>query len=171
MIYFLISFFCFVLFIVLHAITYRIGLIRFEFWKLILLSFICAGIYLVISNFMVVPAFSYDYLWGCPIKWSSFLLYGLFSVWYLGEMTTVQYSSPSMKIITTLRKNPEQTITLMEIKSLFSDQEFIIDRLNDLVAHGHIKYEAGKYSLLPRGRLIVWIFKFYRTLLDRSTGG
>ena len=170
MIYVLISFFCFILFIVSHAIAYRVSLIHFEYGKLISLSAVFGGVYVVASNLME-PAVSPDHLWGCPLKWSSFLLYGLFCIWYFGETTTVQYSSPSMKIITALRKKPEQKISLSEIKKLFSDKEFISDRLDDLVAHDHVKLEAGTYSLLPRGKRIVQIFKFYRSLLDRTLGG
>ncbi len=165
MIYFFLSFFCFILFILSHAFLYRLKLIQFETWKLVLLSILIGMTYLLIS-FHWIPA---D--WALKLPWSSFVCYVLFCIWYLGELTTVQYSSPSMKILRALMVHPDKKITAAEVKSLFSDQELILDRLDDLVLNGHVRKEGNRYEVLLRGKLIMTAFQSYRELLGRKLGG
>jgi hypothetical protein len=171
MIYLLLATLCFIFFILFHAIAYRIGIIRFETWKLVGLLLVWGVVYVLGSHACLMFFTQQNTLWFYPLRWSSLVAYTLFSLWYLGETTTVQNNSPSMKIIKALIRNPEKRITANDVKGEFTNQEFIIDRLNDLVAHGHAQCVGGKYSLLPRGKLIIRLFKFYRRLLGRSEGG
>lgn len=168
MIYFLLSLTCFFLFILIHAITFRLNLIRFEIWKLGLICFFGAVVYLSVNTLIIR---SDNEILQCPLKWSSLAIYALLSLWYFGETTTVQYNSPSMKIMNALCDSSSKKITIWDVKHLFSDQELIVSRLDDLVAHGHIRYQDGKFSLLARGRLIVNVFKLYRWILGRGLGG
>lgn len=154
-----------------HAIAYRTKMIKFEHWKLILLFLIWGLVDLAANNIILAQVGKHGELWNVDLRWSSLVSYVLFGLWYLAEMTTVECSSPSMKIITTLHYRKEKRISLEDAKTLFSDQEFVIDRLNDLVLHGHVKCDNATYTLLPRGRFIVQVFKFYRWLLDRKSGG
>ncbi len=165
MIYFVLAFFCFAFFILAHALLYRIKIIQFETWKLILL-FILIGLFYLFVVFRLVSS---DFEFRLP--WSSFVCYILFSVWYLGELTTVQYSSPSMKILRALMSKPDRKITADQVSLLFTDEELIFDRLKDLVLNGHIIEEGGQYRILPRGRLIMSLFNAYRALLGRKLGG
>ena len=164
MIYFLLAFFCFIAFILSHALLFRFKVVQFETWKLLALSFFIGVLYLLIA--FRIPSGN-----TLQLIWSSFVCYLLFAIWYLGELTTVQYNSPSMKILRALLARPAQKITLEDVKVLFTDQEMILDRLDDLVLNGHVRKEGSYYEVLPRGKLIIKVFEAYRNLLGRELGG
>lgn len=164
MAYFLLAFGSFIFFILSHAIAYRLRFIQFENWKLILLSFVWAAVYLILAE-------TVNNALGMKLEWSSFVCYWLFVLWYLGEMTTVQYNSPSIKILKALLRHPNKKITAHEVESLFTDQELVIERLDDLVLNGHVKREGNLFKAQPRGKLIAVIFKIYRSILGRGPGG
>ncbi len=166
MVYFFLASICFILFIFSHVVTYRLGIICFENWKLILLALIWSIFYLLLAFKTNLLAFSV-----VKLEWSSYVCYWLFILWYIGEMTTIQYSSPSMKILKALLRHPEKRIRTQDVQSLFTDQEFIIDRLDDLVLNDHVKKDGSLYFIQPRGKLIAAVFKIYRAILGRSLGG
>ncbi|MBI4372553.1 MAG: hypothetical protein HY585_02350 [Candidatus Omnitrophica bacterium] len=166
----LIAFLCFALYILSHVIAFRAGVIRFELTKLLFLMALWGSIYCLIAIYFVLGARGQSAL-PVSLFWSSLILYGLMSLLYFGEITSIQHLSPSMKIIVALSKKNTGEITPEEAKNLFSNQELIISRLDDLVAHGHIQYQGGSYTLGPKGKVVIGLVQFYRRLLGRTLGG
>ena len=161
---------CFILYVLSHAVAFRAGLIRFELIRIFVLMLLWGIVYFFVANSIRLELGWKSSLFDLPLFWSSLLLYVLMSFWYFGETTVVRHPSPSMKIVAALSKNGGE-ISAEEIRKQFSNEELIVSRLNDLVAHGHIKYDGNSYTLLPSGDLVVRIFRRYRQLLGRNLGG
>ncbi len=101
---------------------------------------------------------------------TSLVLYLLLGLGYVAESTALENESPSMRIIKSILKNKGE-VSLEELKTKFTDQEFIHDRLGDLVKNGHVRCEGENYKLTRRGSLIAGIIKGYRDLIKRGLGG
>jgi len=105
-----------------------------------------------------------------PLPLTSMLLYFLLCLGYGAESTALENESPSMRIIKAILKNGGE-VSLDELKTKFTDQEFIHERMGDLVKNGHIDCKDGIYQLTPRGAFIAKIVKGYRDLIRRGMGG
>jgi hypothetical protein len=175
MIHLLASLVLFFLFITSHVIGYRLRLIRFQPAALV---FLCvawavayaATLYLYPDFFLnnsrpmlLVPTLN------LPI--SSFVLYGLLCLGYVAQAIAAEAGSPSMRVIDTIDRSPTKSITVVDAVNLFSNEELIHARLDDLVTHKHLRFDGKKYSILPRGSLIERTISGYRRLLNREVGG
>ena len=175
MLYPLLAAFFFFLFVISHIVGYRVGWMKFQPERFLIISVVWLGVYLLLLEGILgvglgAPELSQDGR-TAPFVWSSLLLYILLCLGYVAESTAIENESPSMRIIKSLLESPEGRIGFDKLKSEFSDREFIHDRLNDLVKNGHILQEGGLYRLSGRGLLIASIIKTYRNLIRRGLGG
>ena len=165
----------FFIFLTLHILLFRFKIIRFETSALAILLLVAGAGYAV----SVSPAVSFlqRELSNAPsflflsLKWSSLVLYLTLCFWYIAVCITFKDQSPSMKIIAAMLDHPEQRLTYDDLKRLFTDEEFIVSRLGDLVTHGHLGKDGDSYYLLPRGKLIAFFVRNYRALLKQELGG
>lgn len=104
------------------------------------------------------------------LPYTSSLLYLLLCLGYVAESTALENESPSMRIIKSILKNSGR-VSIEELKTKFTDREFIDDRIGDLVRNGHMDYQDGIYRLTYRGTLIARIIKRYREIIHRGMGG
>lgn len=86
-----------------------------------------------------------------------------FSAIYLGEV------SPSAKIIALVKK--KKSVTIGEIIASFSDEEIIVNRLNDTLRAGWIDKRKGRYTLAANGKRLVVFITVWRKILGITRGG
>lgn len=153
----------FTLFFLTHVVLFRLRLMQFQPLAFLFIS-------LVWSGFLLAFAVKMNPIAG-PLIWSSLTLYFLLCLAYVAETTTVENDSPSTRIVKCIRSRPMGRATYDELKSEVTDEEFIVSRLNDLVRHGHVYFEGGRYRLSARGKLIAGIVAAYRNLLGKKLGG
>lgn len=108
---------------------------------------------------------------GVTLLCSSICIYVLLSIWYVGECTVIQHESPSMTILRTLLNAKDHKITKEHLRGLFSNEDLILSRLEDLVTHGHVRFDGNRYFLTPKGSLIAKTIMSHRKLLNRELGG
>jgi len=152
----------FSIFVATHALCYRS---RFLKPNPTVLLFI-AGFWFVLYVIFFTH-FPSDF----PFWKSSLLLYLLLCVAYIMEYTMVELESPSMRIIQSIQNRTKRTASKEELRNLFSDDEMILARLEDLVDHGFAQYDGLRYTLTPRGKLISRCFALYRNFIRRGLGG
>ena len=175
MLYPLLATFFFFLFVISHIVGHRVGWMKFQPERFLIIFIVWLGVYLLMLEKILgvslwTPELSQDGR-TAPFVWSSLLLYGLLCLAYVAESTAVENESPSMKIIKMIRASEDQQMSFAELKQGFTDKEFIHDRLDDLVKHGHVIYEEGQYLLSRKGSLIVGIIRVYRDFIRRGLGG
>ena len=174
MLYLALAFIFFLLFFVTHVVGYRLKLVRFEPLRFLFISAVWLGLYLFLLKLLGISLWTgggpEDFVFT-PFVWSSIFLYLLLCLAYVAESTAIENESPSMRIIKSILQSPEGRLSFEELKIKFSDREFIHDRLNDLVEHGHVSDVGGLFRLSARGALIASIIKNYRRLIGRGLGG
>ena len=169
------SFFFFGLFVLIHIISFRLKLVKFQTTAFVGLSLLCLAVYLfsirMFPDFYGFGGSAKHALWGENLLVTSILLYGMLCLCYLNQSIVLQYGSPSMTIIDALWRQKKTGVSYGELKILFSNELLILSRLEDLVSHGLAKYENGRYYIQPRGSWVVGFIKAYRQLLGRPLGG
>ncbi len=175
MIYLLLSAVAVTLFIGLHIACVRLKLMRFQLRPLIVISPMSVVFYLALV-FAVrrwAPSAWTDpqTFMGTTLMLSSLVICISLCLIYMGECNMVEYESPSMRIMRFMDNQSSRRATYADLKSHFSNNDLILNRLDDLVAAGHIAYSEGHYRLLERGVLSAKLIGSYRALLRRGFGG
>jgi len=113
----------------------------------------------------IIPFIGYS----LPIT-SSIVFFVLSSMYilYFGSAFYGDYS-PSSKLYMYLLKH--KTATYTDIKNLFSDQELVLNRLNDLSSVGFVYKKKDNYFIGPKGKITAKIIKCYRKLLGWKSSG
>jgi hypothetical protein len=77
--------------------------------------------------------------------------------------------SPSSKIVLFVRKR--KSVPFSDIVNMFSYDNLILKRLDDMIGQSWIKLEKGNYIILPKGELIASIVLKYRKLINLKLTG
>ena len=159
----------FVLVVLSHALACRRGLILFRMEGFLALSLVWGGIYFLLLRLTpeasIGPGFAGN-IRNMPLIFTSFVLYGLLCLTYLVQCTAVQAQSPSMKVFSLLCR--ETGMTFDQLKPHFSDQEFVLSRLNDLVRTGYVEQHNEAFSLTSKGFQVARVFDAYQRLIRRN---
>jgi hypothetical protein len=102
---------------------------------------------------------------------SSELLYVLLSFVYFSEFTMVLHESPSMRILRDVLSRAEGKTTERDLRKLFTDENLLLPRLQDLVSSGYASFDGSRYVLRPNGIRIVRLIRAYREFLRLGIGG
>ena len=147
----------------LHVILWRLRRPRHHVLALLTLFFI-AGIFLLFSlGFFFGPLSGTDQL-------AALLLYAALSCGYIQLYPASQANSPSVAILTAVRKSMPRGMSESEIRSLLDPEQTFHDRVDDLVISGLMTEAGGKLSLTGRGRAFILPFIVYRRLLGVPEG-
>ena len=165
MIYLLSAFLFFLLFLISHITGYRLKIFRFQPLVLLSISAVWLGIYIVF-----IQKFSAPHR-GANLVFTSLAFYLLLCLGYVAESNVIENDSPSMRIVRMIRNHPEGRISYQELKREFSNEEFVLPRLNDLVTKGHVAFDGTRYSLRAPGLAIARLARLYRQLIRRGWGG
>lgn len=108
-------------------------------------------------------------LWEWPFEWSCGVMFVLLIPVYLCFYVLTQLTSPSKKILQSLKLkgalSDEQIIAAIE------EEDFINTRLNDLLVSGCVIVHRGAYVLTASGKKIALIIKTMQMITGRDLGG
>ena len=103
-------------------------------------------------------------LYGCAV-----VIYILLIPTYLVFYFSTQQMSPSKKILLLLSaKGP---LSFQELLKDFSDEEFVLPRLKELIGIRCLVEHGGWYVLTPTGAQMANVYKIYQFVLGRAKGG
>ena len=102
---------------------------------------------------------------------SSVVLYMLilsaFAPMYLAM--TLEGQTPASLILAAFSR--KKTRTFRELSALFTEKGLFWDRIDTLLLSGFIRKKADRYTVTPRGQLIVGFMTWYRVIFNRPLGG
>ncbi len=99
------------------------------------------------------------------------LLYLMLALWYVSTCNVLRYQSPSLIIVRLLLDRPDRRAARAELAAAFSDAEFLLPRIQELVDGGHLRRDGERLVITPRGRLVVRGILAYRAVLGLGVGG
>lgn len=108
-------------------------------------------------------------LFGVRLYGAATLIYILLIPTYLVFYFSTQQMSPSKKLLLLLSRNG--SMSLEELSSHFSDEEFIVPRLKELIGIRCLLEHNGWYVLTPTGIQMAKVYGLYQIVLGRSKGG
>jgi hypothetical protein len=120
--------------------------------------------------------FSYKYvhsdpssIWSVNLHGCATVIYILLIPTYLVFYFSTQQMSPSKKILLLLSdKGP---LSFQELLKHFSDQEFVLPRIKELIGIRCLVEHGGWYVLTPSGAQMANVYKIYQSVLGRTKGG
>lgn len=107
--------------------------------------------------------------WGVPLYGASTFIYILLIPTYLVFYFSTQQMSPSKKILLLLSKNGP--MSFQELLRHFTDEEFVVPRIEELIGVRFLIEHSGWYVLTPAGTRIAKVYGFYQTIFGREKGG
>ena len=168
MLYLIIALLFFIFSVVVHVLFCRgkrgniLYVKIFGYIALINLS-LCSGVFQSISADGTVS------IWLLPLKATSIFIYLLLIPAYLVVYVTTQLNSPSKIILRSL--SARDGLTIKNLQKNFTDEEFIVFRLQELVKTGCAVAVDGKYRLGASGTLIFAWLRIYQWLLGERERG
>lgn len=107
--------------------------------------------------------------WNVRLYASATLIYLLLIPTYLVFYFSTQQMSPTKKILLLLAQN--KSMTQDDLLPHFSDEEFVLPRIKELIAIGCMVEHGGWYVLSPTGIQMANVYKMYQSVLGRKMGG
>jgi hypothetical protein len=108
-------------------------------------------------------------LWFLPLMWTSLFMYVLLVPVYLVFYVSTELMSPTKKILLYIQTHGHASDE--DLSKIFTDEDLIRPRLNDLVSTACVRNKDGLYSLLPAGQQISKALNCYQIILGRGMGG
>jgi hypothetical protein len=174
MIFLFLSLFCFLSLMLTHLLGLRFRLFTAKPTALCFLAVgglaLYSGLIFIAARWTRLEAQTHA-LFGARWPWSSGLLYVLLCFVYFAEFTLVLHESPSLKILRHIRSHAEGETTERDLKKMFTDDNLIPARLQDLAESGYVSFDGSRYALLPNGMRIVGLIRAYREFLRLGIGG
>lgn len=107
-------------------------------------------------------------IWGVRMYGCATVIYILLIPTYLVFYFSTQQMSPSKKILLLLVKGP---LSFEELRQHFSDEEFVLPRIQELIGIRCLVEHGGWYVLTPSGIQMANVYKIYQAVLGRKKGG
>ncbi len=179
---FVIGFFCFILFLVLHILIFHNWKIKKRFAALV--SIFCsilpvyALLYFLIpmDAIVIMPADPtltpgvvigiskiFNFLTGVLIY--LLLFFGYCQFYFIIDR------SISVRVMIELIKSKDKKLTLEQIKKIYSPDYIFIRRLQHMIDTKYIIEDSGFYKNLLKGRIIAKLFQFLKSYLNLDSGG
>jgi len=93
-----------------------------------------------------------------PLALGTILFFLLF-IGYLEFYFTADRSI-TFRMLRITDERPAQSITVPEMLSTYDTQDIIVRRFDDLVYGGYLKKENDIYTLTPKGKLVLGVYRF-----------
>ena len=162
-----IGFFCFLLFF-LHTFIFHNFNIKRRFYFIVKVFFCVLPVYVVLFAVISENQMQRFVTILLPITLFAFLngtfLHFFFYHFYLHLIQIID-RSPSTRIMIEIESSPEKTLTLEQIKELYSMDRTISDKLEDMIILGRLNKKSNFYIITPKGKMHMRIFKFIRDYL------
>ena len=107
--------------------------------------------------------------WAAPLYGTATVIYILLIPTYLVFYFSTQQVSPSKKILLLLAENGPMSFE--ELLAKFSDDEFVVPRIKDLMTTMCLIEHEGSYVLTPSGIRMAQVYEIYQRILGRKKGG
>ena len=108
-------------------------------------------------------------IWNVRLYGCATVIYILLIPTYLVFYFSTQQMSPSKKILVLLaQKGP---LSFQELMCHFSDEEFVLPRIKELIGIRCLVEHSGWYVLTPSGMQMANVYKIYQSVLGRKKGG
>ena len=172
MLYLIVSFVFFIFSILIHVLVCRLRKNSLLYAKLFgYIAIVNLLICIYVFQFIDQAALHFAPLsvWFIQLKSTLNFIYLLLIPAYLVIYVTTQLNSPSKIILKLLSKG--EGLSFNNLQKQFSDEEWIVSRLNELVQTGCVVEIGGRYRLGASGKLIGGWLKFYQLLLGNRPRG
>ncbi len=113
--------------------------------------------------------FDVNSVWGVPLCVTATLIYILLIPTYLVFYFSTQQMSPSKKILLLLARGGP--MSFQELLVHFSDDEFVMPRLKELIGVRWLIEHGGWYVLTPMGTQMAKMYTLYQAIFGRTKGG
>jgi hypothetical protein len=155
-----------------HIILFRLRVITFQLLRLLGLYLFWLGVGVLVSSSLRFFQGPVDGgILTSSLAVSSILFYSLACLWYLAQCTALHYGSPSLLIVELIEENPKKRILHEELRRIFTNEQMISPRLNELVRDGYLKFDGKNYVVEWRGAVIANLVAVYRQIIGREIGG
>lgn len=179
---FVIGFFCFVIFLLLHIFIFHNWKIRHRFIALfnifcsLLPIYILLYILIPIEAMIVMPADPRIAL-GAIIGLSKIFNFLLGILIYLllffsyCQFYFITDRSISVRIMIELEKSENKRLTLWQIKKIYTPDYIFLRRLKHMIDGKYIIQDGDSYRNTRRGQIVSKLFKFLKKFLQIGEGG
>lgn len=147
---------------VLHVLIHRL-LMKYGIHTFASVAVFFPGFFLLVAIFFRMSS---PFLF--PL--SSLLLYALLFVFHMISFFSASNGDQSSGRILFFIRDAKRA-RYQDIRQIFTNEELVKKRLNDLMKGKFVTVEHNRLKLLPKGRLIHSLFSRYRTLLRWDAGG
>jgi len=155
----------FIIFI-LHVIIWRTKKPPNEIMTILSLFIIAPTLF-----FLALLAFNYFHNFtNTNFIISVFLLYFALACAYVQTYPAAQANAPSLQIIYFIHKSGKKGLSEGEINQNFTNNNLVVERIDDLVKENFVYQENNKILLTKKGRIFINIFWFYRRLFGLEFG-
>ena len=158
------SLFCFA--VLLHLVIWKIRLPKNQLAALLKIFFL---VFVAWLTFTLAQYSGYIPNYIEPLSFPELIYISLFLISlclsYVAAYSTVEADSPSLKITMTIYNTGLTGLDKHDLIRLFNMDKFIKSRVNRLIEDRMINMEDGKYTISPKGRLLMNIVVYYRKFL------
>jgi hypothetical protein len=168
MLYLFVALFFFFDAVLIHLLVCRNGK---EGGLLLKIFFLIAGVNLVLcwmAFFALAKFFPFSGIMFMPLVYSSTAMYVLLIPTYLVFYFSTQQMSPSKKIMLLLLNH---NLSSIELSEHFTDEEWIMPRLKDLITTKCVVEKNETYALTFSGIQMARVYALYQAVLGRTKGG
>ncbi len=164
-----IAFFCFILFLLIHAVIFHNWKVKKRFQAIIIIFYSLFLVYTLI--YFLTPSFlTYadssviaGFVNGVVIY--VFLFFGYCQFYFIIDR------SISVRVMIELENSPEKQLTAEEIKKVYSLDSLLTRRLGQMVGTNYIVESSGFYKNTRKGRYEARFFKFLKDFMQLGPGG
>ena len=165
----LVALFCFILFLLIHALIFHNWRIKKHFEAIMIIFYslipVYALIYFLTPYFFAhsTPAVIVGFVNGFIIY--LFLFFGYCQFYFIIDR------SISVRVMIEMENSPQKKLTAEEIKEVYSLDGLLTRRLGHMVGTNYIVENSGYYTNTRKGRFEARLFKFLKDFLQLGPGG
>ena len=179
---FVIGFFCFIVFLILHNFIFHNWKIKFRFRALVWIFYSLLPLYMLLYtlipgdamllmpiNYMITPVvvIGISKIFNFSL---GILIYLLFFFGYC-QFYFIVDRSISVRIMIGLEKSKDKKLTLEQIKKAYKPDYIFLRRLEHMIDNKYITEESGFYKNLSKGKILARVFQFSKNYLNLGSGG
>lgn len=182
---YLIGFFCFIFFLILHVIIFRKFELKERFKTLLNIFFSLFPMYILL--YILIP---YDIVAVVPsepvkphlplwliemlsnaVNFSSGLMLYVFLFLGYCQFYFIVDRSISVRVMIELENSTDKKLSFEEVKKIYNFNEILSRRLEHMMGSKYIVEDSGYYRNTPKGRFEANVFKFLKDFLNLGKGG
>ena len=165
----LIALFCFILFLLIHALIFHNLKIKKRFHTIAMTFYSLFPVYALI--FFLIPVFPTGSVSSTIISFLNGIVIYVFLFFGYCQFYFIIDRSISVRVMIELENSPEKQLTVEQIKEAYSLDYLLLRRLGHMVGTNYITENAGYYKNTRKGRYEARLFKFLKEFLQLGPGG